>query len=252
MVKQIARCVSFSFVLTLAVGAVAQAQPWEDKMYVNANLGFDLTSRSFTESVAPVIYDERAAITTTHNIDSGFTPIDVEGGLRIWRSVGIGGGFTRRAQTETATVDARVPHPTLFGQPRFATLSTPLQHTEWAIHLHAVYVVPISPRLDLALRGGPSYFSISQDLVTNIQIAEESPTFATVSIAKIGSTSHTEYTFGYSAAGDVTFFLTRMLGVGATIRYVSASVDFPVAGGGTATYDAGGLQLAFGVRIRMR
>jgi len=252
MVKQIARYVLLPCVLTLGASAAAQAQPWEDKMYVNANLGFDLSSRSFTEALTPVIYDERAAITTTHNIDSGFTPIDVEGGVRIWRSLGMGGGFTRRAQTETATVDARVPHPTLFGQPRFTTLSTPLEHTEWAIHLHLVYVLPISPRLDVALRGGPSYFSITQDLVTNIQIAEESPTFATVTIAKIGATSHTEYTFGYSVGGDVTFFLTRMFGVGTTLRYVSASADFPVVGGGTATYDAGGLQLAFGVRIRMR
>src|SRR5262249_59198669 len=134
MVKQIARCVLMPFVLTLAVSAAAHAQPWEDKMYVNANLGFDLTSRSFTESLAPVIYDERGAITTTHNIDSGFTPIDVEGGVRIWRSVGIGGGFTRRAQTETATVDARGPHPTLFGQPRFTSLPMPLQHTPPALH----------------------------------------------------------------------------------------------------------------------
>ncbi|HJZ70600.1 MAG TPA: outer membrane beta-barrel protein [Vicinamibacterales bacterium] len=252
MVKQITRYVVWPFVLALAASAAAQAQPWEDKMYINANLGFDLTSRSFTESLTPVIYDERAAITTTHTIDSGLTPIDVEGGVRIWRSVGVGGGFTRRTQTETATVDARVPHPTLFGQPRFASLGTPLEHTEWAIHLHAVYVLPLSPRLDVAVRGGPSYFSITQDLVTNIQIAEESPTFSTVTIAKVGATPHTEYTFGYSAGGDVTFFLTRMLGVGATIRYVSASVDFPVVGGGTATYDAGGLQLAFGVRIRTR
>jgi outer membrane protein with beta-barrel domain len=252
MVKQIARYVLLPCVLTLAVSAAARAQPWEDKMYVNANLGFELSSRTFTETLAPVIYDERGAITTTHSIDTGLTPIDVEGGVRIWRGLGAGAGFTWRSQTETATIDARVPHPTLFGQPRFTSLDTPLDHTEWALHFHVVYVLPISPRLDVALRGGPSYVSVTQDLVTNIQIAEESPTFATVKIAKVGATTQNEHALGFSAGGDVTYFLTRLLGVGVTLRYVSASVDFPVVGGGSTTYDAGGLQLAFGVRIRLR
>src|SRR5262249_61100696 len=126
MVKQITRYVVWPFVLALAASAAAQAQPWEDKMYINANLGFDLTSRSFTESLTPVIYDERAAITTTHTIDSGLTPIDVEGGVRIWRSVGVGGGFTRRTQTQNPTVGARGPHPTPFGRPPFPRPGPPV------------------------------------------------------------------------------------------------------------------------------
>ena len=252
MPKLIARFVLLPCVLTLVVSAAARAQPWEDKAYVDANLGFQLSSRTFSEALAPVIYDERAAITTTHHIDSGVTPVDVAGGLRIWKSLGAGVGFTRRTLTETATLDARVPHPTLFGQPRFVSLGAPLQHTESALHVHAVYVLPISPRLDVALRAGPSFFSVAQDLVTSIQIAEESPTFTTVTIAKVGTTTQSERTVGFSAGGDVTYFLTHLLGVGVTVRYVSASVDFPAAAGGTASYDAGGLQLAFGVRIRMR
>ena len=145
-----------------------------------------------------------------------------------------------------------MPHPTLFGQPRFVSVDTPLNHSEWALHLDALYVVPISPRLDLTVFGGPSFVSVTQDLVTNIQIGESSPTFATVDIAKVGTVTETERALGFSVGGDVTYFLTRLIGVGATMRYVSAAVDFPVAGGGTARDDAGGLQIAFGARIRMR
>jgi len=252
MVKRIARSVLLSCALTFVGGAAANAQPWEDKMYVNANLGFDLSSRSFSESLTPVIYDERGAVTTTHIIDSGMAPIDVDAGVRIWRGLGAGAGYRRRAFTETATLDARVPHPTLFGQPRFTSVGVPLQHTESALHLHAVFVVPVSPRLDVTLLGGPSFVSVTQDLVTGIQIAESSPNFTTVQVAKVVSVSQNEHTLGFLAGGDVTFFITRLLGVGVTVRYVSANVDFPVAGGGTASYDAGGLQLAFGARIRMR
>src|SRR5262245_3650868 len=237
MVNRIARCVLLSWALTFVGSAAARAQPWEDKMYVNANRGFDLSSRSCSETLTPVIYDERGAVTTTHNIDSGMAPIDVDAGVRIWRGLGAGAGYTRRAFTETATVDARIPHPTLFGQPRFTSVGAPLQHTASALYFHAVFVVPVAPRLDVTLLGGPSFVSVTQDLVTGIQIAESSPNFSTVEVAKVVSVSQNERTLGFVAGGDVTFFITRLLGAGVTVRYVSATVDFPVAAGGTTSYD---------------
>ena len=47
------------------------------------------------------------------------------------------------------------------------------------------------------------------------------------------------------------YFLTPLVGVGLTLRHVSGAVQFP-QGTGSIGLDAGGFQIGFGARIRLR
>src|SRR5262245_58584100 len=115
--------------LAFAAGAPARAQVWEDRAYVNANLGFHLASRSFVDTLTPVIYREGASVTTTRVIGRGTMPVDVGAGVRIWKNLGVGAAYTQFSVTSLATLDARVPHPIQFNQSRFASVPVELKHS---------------------------------------------------------------------------------------------------------------------------
>jgi hypothetical protein len=239
MLKQQAARVLLACALALAASASARAQVWEDRAYVNVNLGFHLASQTFVDTRTPVIYDERASVTTKRVIGRGTMPLDVGAGVRVWKNLGLGVAYTQFSVTNNATLDAKVPHPILFSQSRFASVPVELKHSESAIHLLAVCVLPISDRMDLALSGGPTIMSVKRDLVTGIQIAEESPTFATVTIAKALVMTGEDRVFGGVGGADLTYFVTPVVGVGVGVRYLTGS-------------DAGSLQLAVGGRLRLR
>jgi hypothetical protein len=239
MLKPTATRALLACAFALAACAPARAQTWQDKWYLNANLGFHLYAPTTSETLTPVIYDERASIVTTSAIDFGMIPLDVGGGIHIWRNLGAGGAYTRFSATSTANVDARVPHPIQFNQPRFASATAELNHEEWAIHMLAIYVLPLTERIDLALSGGPVLMNVKQDHVSGIQIAEESPTFATVTIAKAIVATTENQSWNAVVGADLTYFLTPMIGVGFALRVVPGS-------------DAGHLQLGVGARLRFR
>jgi len=110
----------------------------------------------------------------------------------------------------------------------------------------------VTDRLDIAVTGGPSLVTISQDLVSGIMIEENSPTFATVGIAKVVLASQTATALAFNVGADVTYFLTPMIGVGVTVRHAGGSVELSQTGGGTVTLDPSGFRFGFGARIRIR
>src|SRR5262245_27394700 len=116
MCNRTARVLLLACAIVLAGSGRAGAQAWEDRAYINVNLGLHLDSNSATEKIEPVIYDERASVVTSSRVGFGIMPIDVGAGVRLWKGLGAGGAFTYFSSTADATVDASVPHPILFRQ----------------------------------------------------------------------------------------------------------------------------------------
>jgi hypothetical protein len=219
---------------------------------MSVNVGVQISARPFTEQLTPVIYTERALISAPHAGEGGMMTLDIGGGARVWRNFGIGGVYTKFASTETVTVAARVPHPSFFNQPRAANKAVPFVHDESAIHVQGVFVLPLSSRLDVAVSAGPSFIDLRQDLVQSIEIAEAAAPFATVTLANVALLTRNVNVKGMNVGGDVTWFLTPLVGIGMTARYVVASTTLTSSGGGPVEVDAGGFQLGFGARIRLR
>ena len=234
-----------------ASDAQAQMLNWEDTGYVMVNAGLQAQSRSFTEISTPLIYGENALVTVPHEVSSGLF-FDVAGGVRAWRNLGVGVGFSRFSDEEAPTLRAEVPNPLIFGSPRNAVASTgELKHSETAVHLHALWMIPISDKIELAAMGGPSFYKIEQDFVAGIAVSEGVlPPFTSVTITSVTTKTESKRTTGFTAGADLTYLITRQLGAGAILRYSAASVDLPTAGAGTVTVDAGGLQIGAGLRVR--
>jgi len=230
----------------------AQSTDWADRAFLNVNLGLQLTSSPFEERLTPIINNERASIDGPHLAEGGLVTLDVGGGVRLWKGLGVGATYTRFQGTEEVTIAAQVPNPVYFNQPRSAFKVSPLARTESVLHLQAVYGVPITPRMDVVFSGGPSLLGLQQDVVTGIDVTEGDPPFSTVVIGNVATTTRDERGIGFNAGADVTYFLTRLAGVGVTVRYTWSTVGTELGDGRPIDLSMGGLQIGVGARVRVR
>ena len=232
--------------------AYAQSTQWSDRAFLNVNLGMQLTANPFEEHIAPIIYSEPASISAPHAVEGGLTTLDLAGGVRVWKSVGVGATYTKLGMTENVDVAALVPNPVYFNQPRAASKVTPLKRAETAVHIQALYVVPVTPRIDVVLSGGPSVIDFSQDFVSGVEVAEGADPYVSVAIGSVQTVTRNERVVGMNVGADVTYFLTSLAGVGGTIRYTSGTVTTQQGDGSTIDVSRGGFQVAFGARVRFR
>jgi hypothetical protein len=184
-------------------------------------------------------------VATPHELSGTPTPFDFGGGVRVAGNLGIGGTFTQFAEEETVTTTASA---TSGDTTLTASLEVPANHVDTTIHIHAVWVLALSQTLDVSVFGGPSLVWVDQDLVSGITVEQESATSAKLTEAALAS--RTERAFGWHVGVDGTHFLTPTVGIGAMLRYVSASVPFDATGSGSTTIDLTGLQFGMGVRLR--
>jgi hypothetical protein len=231
----------------------AQMLKWTDRGFASINAGVQVGSHEFTESSTPTIYGEAASFSVPHAIDGGAL-FDVSGGARVAGNLGIGVGYSRFSKSESPTVTAQIPNPLFFGRPRTATASTgSLDRTESVVHLQALWMLPVARKMDVAVFAGPSFFSISQDLISGDLtrgITEGAAPFNSVALGSVSTASQKKNAVGFNVGADISYMIVPRAGVGVLLRYSAASADLPTAGGGTVSVDAGGLQVGVGARIR--
>ncbi len=251
--RQQTKCVAVlcaAWFLTASSPASAQMLRWEDKGYLGVNVGGQTLSRSFTETSTPVIYNENALFTVPHTVGSGLL-FDVSGGMRVWRNLAIGLGFSSFSDSESPTVTAQIPNPIAFGLLRPASGSAgELSHSETAVHLQFVWMVPMSDKIELAAVLGPSFFRIKQDFIGDVVPVEGPPPFTTVSLGAVTTREESKSAAGVNIGIDGTYLLTKRIGAGMFLRWAGASADLATSGGGTVTVDAGGFQVGGGLRYR--
>lgn len=223
----------------LAVSAAPAAAQTTKNMFVDVNVGVQAASRTFVVDAFPIVYDERAILSTGHEVGSAGV-FDVTGGYRVWRDLSIGLGFSYAAGSAEAEMTAGVPHP-LFHDRRVETKHTvDAKHSEKTFHVQAIWTIPVTDKMDASFSFGPSFVNVSQELATGIAVAagtqNATPTTETQ--------SDTAKTFNIGA--DISYLLTPRYGVGGFIRYVGGEVELP----SVPELKLGGFQIGGGARFR--
>jgi hypothetical protein len=236
-------------VLIAASSVSAQSTAWGSNGYVSFAGMYQTTKTTFGDSVHVTINQETGTLQTDQSIDAG--PVyDVTTGGRLIGNFGVGFGFTYLRQNTGATVVGGVPHPFYFGQPRaLSGNATGLRHEERAVHVHAMWLVPVSESFQVAVFGGPTYFQVRQAMVSDVKFDDSYP-FDTVSFSSVTTTEQKASRFGYNGGVDMSYFFTKYLGVGGIVRYSRGDVHLPSPDGGTTTVEVGGLQSGAGIRFR--
>jgi hypothetical protein len=225
-----------------ATPASAQTMQWTDKGYVSINGGVQVGSDTLDTSSSFPLYAENATVTSTQKIKSGGF-FDIGGAYRVWGNNLLAGvSFTHTTSETDVAITASIPDPAFHDRPRaVSSTQSGAQHSEDALHLHVIWMMPVANKLDVGLFAGPTIFWVKQDTVGALTVTEPGPTVS----APLGEVKKTSG--GFNIGVDVQYMIAKRWGVGGLARYAfgSASID-----GATEKLKLGGFQIGAGGRVR--
>ena len=217
---------------------------------MHANFGYQVSSEELRQRFEFRAYGETARILATHDAMGG-TLFDVGGLIEVWEALSFGASYAETTGSDTTTITGTVPHPLFAASDRSIPTQTPdLTREERSVHIHLAWrlELPIE-KLDLRVMGGPSYFNLTQSIVTGADIGEVGPPFATVSVDRIAIGNLMKNAWGGHAAVDIAYMVSPNVGVGGFVRFAQGSTTLRV-GDADVSVTVGGLQTGGGIRIR--
>lgn len=209
--------------------------------------------RGGTEIIDQVAFQANAE---TGRIDARYPSgtgvlFDAGAGLRLWRQMGLSLAVSQAASSSRAEVTASVPHPFFDDRDRMVSGEAgDVERRERAAHLQLFYEVPSAGRWRLRLFGGPSYFTVEQDLVSDVTVDEAFP-FDTATFKSAITSRATGSGLGFHAGADASWMFTRKVGAGMLLRYARGAIDLNAPDAGSVSSDGGGLQAGVGVRFAL-
>jgi Outer membrane protein beta-barrel domain len=235
-------------VLLLSCAAPAAAQSWPERVHVSLNAAFQTTSNDFS-----------GRFEFERNLETGFTEADyrVQGGFvfdagvgyRLWKNLGAGVSVSHFTRSDAAQTRSSVPHPFFFNQPREVTGdASGLNRTETAVHVQAMYMWNSDGPLRVIVSGGPSFFTVRQDVVTEVVIVEAFP-FDTATFGSAQTSEESGSAVGFNVGADVMWMFGRSIGAGGLVRLARTTVDLDAPGSRTLPVDAGGVYAGGGIRF---
>lgn len=233
--------------LGVASAAPALAQP-VPRVTISVNGGYQPTTHAFTDRLTFDVNRETGTTTARYPGDAGLV-IDAGVAIGLWRQLGVGVAVSRLAVDETSTTESDIPHPFFFNTPRHVTGDVSgLRRTELGVHADVVYRGPISRTIAIALFAGPSFMRVERDTITAVEYDESFP--FDVATFRRGATRRSDASgVTFNAGADVSWMLTRHVGVGGMARFAEATVDLDLGESRTQRVSVGGFTAGLGVRI---
>ncbi len=221
-------------------------QPLQVSAAVNG--GYAAATKDFRDGATFRTSGESGRFDADYAVKAG-SSFDVSGGVRLWRNLGVGVGFTRASHTAQAAVTGSVPHPFFFNRARTVGGDvTGIARNERAVHVGVSGTFPLW-RTSATVFGGPSFVHLEQGLVPELGYTEQYPYDVATFRAGI-QTRATGSAVGAHAGADIAYFFTQQLGVGFGVMVTTADVDVTSAGGGSLRLGAGSVQAGGGLRLR--
>ena len=235
-------------VVTLVLCArTADAQTWPERVWAGLNGGVQTAGREVSDSF------EIEQFTETGTVDVGYPTtssaiIDGGVGVRVWKRFGVGVSVTQASSRTAASVSAEIPHPFFDNRPRSIEGTADAERSEVAAHVQFAYLVNLSPRVRLIVSAGPSVFSVEQTFVTDVKFSQEYPYDTATFTGATTQRSHASKV-GFNAGADLVWMFSSQIGAGGLVRFTRASVTEDAGNGRSLSLDAGGVQVAAGVRF---
>ena len=245
-------CFVLGAVLAMAAAA-SPAQAQDSKFTASVNFGFQAGSGDISQSLQPIIYDEAAKVDVSQSYENG-PLVDVGGSYMLFGKWGVGVAYNHTSGDGDATIAAQIPDPKVFDNPRAVSLSASgLKHNEDAVHVDVLYRFLATPKIDVTLSAGPTFFAMKQEFVTEFAVTETSPPpgpYVNPTVTPT-ITGVKKSPVGFNIGADVTYMLTHSMGVGMLLRFAHANPSLDVPNTPTPIeVRAGGFQIGGGFRYR--
>lgn len=223
------------------------AAPASAQVTVSANGVYDLATpswshdRTFTEFLEDARYDVRYETEAAPGFDVGIQ-------VSLFGGIGPTLAFSRASRDATGSVNATIPHPLYFDRDRSASAEFDgFGYSEQTVHAGVGWQGE-SGSLGFAVFGGVSLFKVRADAVEAVEYDHSFP-FDEIALRAPRPVEQSDEPTGFHVGGRLDWRLSRTLGVGAQLRYSAATASFALPGGDSFEIDAGGLQVAAGLRF---
>lgn len=153
------------------------------------------------------------------------------GGVRLFGGLGVGANFSRLKYEYEAGLGISIPHPTV--PQRLATdtdvTADPLEREDVAFDISAAYQIPTPDTWRVRVFGGPTFFSLKQEMVQDINYdqAVNASGGNAVNITSFVSDTVEESGWGFHAGIDVGYYFSRHVGVGGVFRFNRGTITIP-------------------------
>jgi hypothetical protein len=254
MTRSVAAFVVVTCALAVPAGAQVNRpaprppQPTE-RIFISVDGLYQAGTDDFDDAATFPLNAETANFATVYDVKPG-PAFSIAGSGLVTRRFAVGVGVSRFQRATPVALTASLPHPFFFNRPRpLSGDVVGLNREELAVHVQARALFPSRGRLQAMVFGGPSFFSVKQDVLMEVGYTEAYP----YDIVTSGPGEITEVSTskpGFNVGADVGFFFTRQLGVGGTVQYSGATMELDSAGGDTVDVRIGGLQVGGGLRLR--
>ena len=235
-------------VIALSFAVPAASQTWNERGFISVNGAYQPTANDFSDRFE----FEKDLETGTTEVDypvKGGVVFDGGGGVRLWKGLGAGVAVSYFTHNDAAATTTRSPHPFFLNQFREVSGDTrSLSRTETAVHVQALYFWDPAGPLRLVLSGGPTFFSVEQELVTAVQLVEEYP-YDTAQFSNVTADKIKESKVAFNVGADVLWMFSRSIGAGGLVRFSRASVDLGAPNNRSVSVDAGGVSVGGGLRV---
>jgi hypothetical protein len=202
------------------------------------------------------LYEEQGSFEASQAMSKGATA-DGAVLVRVWENLFGGGvlagvGYSGLNSRSAGSFSLQVPHPLAYERARAATGQVEsLDHREEALNLILAWSWPVMDRLDVTAMLGPTFFTVKQKFVSGIRYSEVPPTFDSVTVDEVTTSSLSESAPGFMIGADVAYMFTRWVGAGFFARYNAGTLKVTTPGGEPFEMDLGGFQWGGGVRLRV-
>lgn len=243
------------------LAARAEAQAPFERGWIDVNIGVAAPGEDgFAMAGTGELFFEPADFGADYSLPRGAS-FDFGGGFMITPLVGVGVSFSGTAHEDVAELSARIPHPLFVNAYGSDTAPTGgvLRRIEGGVNIQAMLVPVQTPRFRFRVFGGPSYFRVEQDAVSDIRFNQVYGFFTranVVEITEFDSRTVEGTGWGFHAGADASVFFTRVIGLGGFARFSRGDVDIEdtiasaVGVDDVVTVKAGGFQVGGGLRLK--
>ncbi len=226
--------------------------------WIDVDFGVAIAAeKDYTSTDTRTLFREPATLKVGYHLPAG-AAFAFGGGVMFTSVFGLGVSFSGTAHQAPADLAIHIPHPTVAN--RYADDSTvtdgELQRVESHLNIVAMFVNDASARYRIRGFAGPTLFRMRQDVVDDIGF-DQSFSLAGVNIVDITTFDTTQIDFadatgwGFNVGADVSWFFTRVVGVGGFGRYNRGTITtFDPLTGDDVKYTVGGVQAGGGLRLR--
>jgi hypothetical protein len=215
------------------------ARGWVDVNFGMANAG----QQDYSSAYDFTVFRETARFQADYHLPVG-AEFDFGGGFMFTPTVGLGVSCAGTAHQDKTALSIRIPHPMFantFAADTGRTESKQMR-SEGSANIQLVVAQTVG-HTAVRLYGGPSFFRVQQDAVEDIIYDQAFLFFSPVNAVNITGFNGEQIAYadatgwGFHVGGDVSWFFTRIVGVGGFAKFSRGTVNIiePLSGDDTAT-----------------